>query len=66
MGKTGMNPALLEFVCAPFCDGWGKEGAVQRLVRTSTGHHPQQDTHLQVCLLEGTGLLEEGAQVDLC
>ena len=44
---------------------WGKEGAVQRLFRLSTGDHSGEDTHLQECLPEGAGLLAEGAQVDL-
>lgn len=42
--------------------GWGKEGAVHRLVKISTGDHfKEKDTHLQACLLQGAGLLEEGS-----
>lgn len=49
-----------------FVVGWGKEGAVQRLARISTGDHfEEQDTHLPARLREGARLLDEGAQVDL-
>lgn len=69
MGKTGMNPALLEgtgcWVCAPFHAGEEKKGAMQRLVGISTGDHPKETTQLQACLPGGAGVIEEGAEVDL-
>lgn len=35
---------------------------MHRLVRISTGDHSEgKDTHLQACLLQGAGLLEEGS-----